>query len=316
MQQRKETDMKKISMHGGHGLAAHNDMSKTRMQRKDAPGNRYWSYSDFAGVPTPFECVDFTKSELEFYKTHYGKYLHEANARAKDNRHPERVKSLKEFYQSDRYKPHEMIIQIGNQDNGSVPCNALWNVCERLRDQIESKHVHVLNMALHAHETTPHVHLRYVVDDINKHNELMPLLESGLSNSGFKRPDTSKKTSRYNCALSTFTRFCRDTVANICRNELNIAIDDHIQQQHRKYRTCAAQDRIDAYAEMDAVVDRLDALKGELSTLKGELDVLQRDHTVLAIAAHLAEHPDELEQMQLRSYTCDELEHDYDYEFD
>lgn len=199
----------KCSIHVGHGGAKHNDrnfdLSKTEHIDFDrSRDNLYWTYQNktFSHDMCSFETV-----EREFYQEQYGQWLDECNKRYKAQRHPERIRTMEQVYQGRTTKPHEMILQIGNMDSHATP-EQLKDTVSRFLDSIQSKYherVHVLDVAIHLDEATPHAHLRYVVDVEREDGLSQPALSKGLKALGFDRPDLSKGESQYNNAQMTFT---------------------------------------------------------------------------------------------------------------
>ena len=59
----------------------------------------------------------FEEAEEIFYERHFGKGLAARNDRYLKNRHPERVKDMKEYMTAYQTKPEETLIYVGNKGN-------------------------------------------------------------------------------------------------------------------------------------------------------------------------------------------------------
>lgn len=213
----------KCSMHIGHGGAKHNDRNfnlsiAEHIDSDKSQSNLYWTYQDrhFSHDMRSFEAV-----ERQFYKERYSEWLDACNDRYRAQRHPERVRSMEDVYQGRTTKPHEMILQIGHMDEHASP-DQLREALSRLMQSIESRYgtnMHILDVALHFDEQTPHAHMRYVVDVERVDGLSQPALNKGLKALKFDRPDPSKGESQHNNACMSFTARIRadfEKIAGIC----------------------------------------------------------------------------------------------------
>jgi hypothetical protein len=304
----------KLSLHGGKGAASHNDMSKQLFAWNDTRcmDNRYWC----AGMTIPPQTAppSFLQAELLFYESKYKQFLDTKNKENLRKGRRERIQTLDKLYKSSRYAPHELILQIGDQNEHITPAQ-LWTVTLDLVKQMESKHIHVLNVALHCHETTPHVHIRYVADYDNAKGLLQPCMDAALRLEGYELPDISQKNSRYNNRLTTYHRQLREHVAEFCRTELNLELDMTVYEEHKRYKTCSEYDREQKYQEMDNIThairqahdeyiklteknDTLQQNINELQNLQQDIqqtvDVLSQEENRLVFASWLIDNPDVL----------------------
>lgn len=94
--------------------------------------------------------------------------------------------------------------------------------------------VHIIDWALHADETTPHIHERHVFDFKNQYGEVQPMQEKALEALGIERPDPDKPKGKNNNRKMTFDKICREKFAEIVQ-QLDIYIETEPAFGGRKY---------------------------------------------------------------------------------
>lgn len=225
----------KASMHLGNGKASHNDRrfdldKADHIDQERTAQNFACNYSDDkAEQHMPFE--DF---ERQYYERHYAESLTLTNEKYLAQRHPEKVRSMDDWLKT--YKPTEAIIQLGNaeeQINDKYLVKAFTETMGELKEKYPQ--MKPLNIAIHRDETTPHIHLRFVIEGHDKSGHLKPLKTQGLKEMGIERPDLSKPEGRYNNPLMTFTNEMRETLYRKIE-ELGLDLDrtPHLNQQHKE----------------------------------------------------------------------------------
>lgn len=301
----------KLSLHGGKGFAAHNDLSTQPIEPGSDKDNRYWVIGQ-SNVPAPGESLhkpnrSFYSAEMDYYHEHYRDFLWRINENYITSSHPERTKTMQQIYKSPKYAPHELIVQIGNEDTGSPSPAELWRFAMWLKTKLESAHVHVLDVAMHCHETTPHLHIRYVIDYINAHGERQPCVDAGLKLDGIQMPDKTAKSSRYNNRLQSWHGQLRDDAISYLR-EQGYSIDDRVSKKHRKYQTVAAHRRgqqLDEIAKNEQIMASQDA---RINEQEGEMrqnnNIIQQQRETIAkhkdkatLIAYLDNHPEEVARL-------------------
>lgn len=219
----------KVSVHIGHGGACHNsrnfDMSRETKIDVDRVKDDYFWTREYNKVTHKVQ--DFVKVEQDFYKEQYGAWLEKQNDKHRSRRQYGRVRSPEQVLKADKTKPHEMILQIGKTEDHADPDQlkrAVAALCRETHKQYGS-HLHILDFAIHCDESTPHCHLRYVVDYVDKNGDRVPGLTKGLRALGFDLPDPTKKPGRYNNLNMAFTAKIRDSFERIAEQELGREVD-------------------------------------------------------------------------------------------
>lgn len=185
--------------------------------------------------------MTFEESEIDFYEQRYAKMLSEQNEKYIEKRNYSRCKSMKEFYNSKRYKPTEEILQYGHV-GGEVPDRKTYEqmVDEYVRWEIEwseshGNHLHILNYANHFDEATPHTHKREIWD--YEEDGMIKLgQEKAMEQAGLKLPDPSKPVGRYNNRGMTWTAMCREKWQDICE-EYGFEVEREPLPTKRKHKT-------------------------------------------------------------------------------
>lgn len=191
--------------------ASHIDQNKVHL-------NRYYTYN---GDTTK----TFEEVEKEFYERHFGDKIELQNNKNTAERHPERNKTVEDYYHGKRTRPEDKILQIGNFFD-HVDGYTLWECALQYAKEFDEKfgdHCKIVDMALHMDEATPHVHVRRVwIAEDELGNEYVSQTKA-LEQMGFG-VDTNKKISQYNNRKISFTATDREMFLNICR-EHNLDID-------------------------------------------------------------------------------------------
>lgn len=199
---------------GKSGSARHNEH---RFYEKD---NRDVTLHSFIHQKENTAC-DMTFDEMKFYER-YTQQLNKQNEKYLQQRQYKRVKSLEDFYKSDRYKPTEEILQYGHA-GGDVPDGETYEkmTIEYARRKVEwsmkhGNHLHVLDYANHYDEATPHTHLREIWDYQDDEGILRVSQEESMKRAGLDLPDPSKPAGRYNNRSMTYTKMCREMWQDVC----------------------------------------------------------------------------------------------------
>lgn len=209
----------RLTMHNGrNGYARHNDRQfdyekAEHIDAEKTKQNLY--YCCYKNMP-------FQEAELKFYYENYGADLQRKNENYLKQRHAERVKTIEQIYEDKKTRPMEQIFQIGSRKDGTID-GRTFNKClhdylqEIQRWSMEHNNcLHVLSVAVHNDETTPHAHIRFVFD--YEENGLRKLGQNeALKRAGIEPPEPSKKISRFNNRITTATQTFRTIAQDICR---------------------------------------------------------------------------------------------------
>lgn len=299
----------RVSQHSGRtGSAKHNDRSfladKSDQERKemaphireDASGdNRFWCCQDG---------VSFGEAELNFYVKRYSTAQEATNERYRKEGHSDRCKTVQDLYQGKLTRPEETILQIG--DMNAYISNEDFIVClnEYVRQLNEwnrehGSHMHILNLAAHFDEASPHAHLRRVWDYSD--TDGLPRLgqNKALEAAGIELPDPDKKIGRYNNRKITFDAMAREMWQQICKDhgfdiETEVRpnmkhknkgdfIADQIDQQIEVKRK-ELSETAERLSEAQAAMEGIEAQKAAAEGLEQRIEALQSEERILTAA--------------------------------
>ena len=208
------------------------DLSKVVDQHIDperSKDNKYWRIEGTEGLT-------FRDGELKFYKEHFKDYLDRKNENQKKWNHYSRIKSMEDYHKSRNTRPQDLIIQVGNTEDGTISPEELWQIAMEYKEEFEKKFgdkCKILNMAMHVDElkvdpvtnrpvepkeyTTPHIHIRRVwvmQDELG--NERVNQTDA-VESIGFPAPNPDQPEGKYNNAMQEFTAADREIAFNICK---------------------------------------------------------------------------------------------------
>lgn len=224
----------RVSMQCGRaGAGRHNDRSYRSSDQGENDKDGVFVYC-WNG-----DAENIENAEIEYYRQAFKKALDLQNEKHRKRRQYARIKRIEEIYECDRYKPEEMILQIG--DMQQHPPSDIFCFCV---DQYAKKmnawnkaHGHpfkYLSIAIHLDEHTPHAHLRRVWQYTE--NEILEIgQEKALEQAGVPLPNPSKKASRYNNRKMTFDAFQRKVWQQVCNDVLKKKYGISIETQPRQY---------------------------------------------------------------------------------
>lgn len=166
--------------------------------------------------------ADIEQSERAWYARTYGAAQEETNRRYIRERHPDRCKTTDDLYDGKLTRPEEMILQVGNKDaraDEGAFIEALNTYHARLVEwnHAHGDHMHILSMALHMDETTPHIHIRRVWDYTDRDGLTRLGQAKALEQAGIELPDPTKPAGRYNNRKMTFDTRARGWWQEACR---------------------------------------------------------------------------------------------------
>ena len=287
------------------GPANHNSRSDFKVMSSNidftkTKNNWYWNC--FTGDADQ-KNQNFKKVEEEYYTKNYTASLNAQNERHIKQRHPKRCKTMDQIINGKNTKPHEQILQFGNEDDHATREQLL----DILKDYVKWYNERfpeavILDMALHMDETTPHIHIRRVFEVETEDGKKL-LQGQALREMGLKRPDTNSPNGQFNNELMTFTAMNRDKLQEIAiAHGLNIEITDekcktkHLQPSEHKLKKIneeieektkmnkkLEQDIKHSTLEMEHLNDRLNALLKDIDKAesdKAELDTVESDFQI------------------------------------
>lgn len=252
-------------MHNGRGSSKHNDRSFLKSwtddERQEKAGhidytktkdNFYWAtkYSDLTTDNATFEEI-----ELDYYQKTFGEALEQTNNNYIKQGHPERVKTMEQWYKSKQKAPFETILQVGDM-NSNIDPEIFKKMAINYVNHINKNYgngIKVLNMAIHYDEASPHVHLRqvYTYNDggIAKIGQAKALEQLGI-----ELPDPTKKPGRNNNRKMTLDKRLRQEWQEIAKSYgFDIETEPRVGVRHKD-----KEDFIDdQIAKKQAELDRL-----------------------------------------------------------
>lgn len=275
--------MMKTTYHCGRmGSARHNarDFDISRAENIDAARSAC-NVTNYYGQDRG---LTMEQGELDFYEMRFRAHLDATNERYRRNGHPERCRSMEQYYESGRYRPEEVIIQIGDAtehvDSATLAKCAVeftnW-MTHATRGRCQW-----LSISVHMDETTPHVHLRRVWQCPDRDGNWCVSQDGALREMGVPLPDPSRPAGRYNNRKMTWDAAAREKLIDICR-EHGIEIDAAPEpaRRHesvRAYKRQAEQDALHAQKTAELAISRADAVLNAMEHAQDVLNAVQRDY--------------------------------------
>ena len=204
----------RVSQHSGRsGSAKHNDRSfladrSDEWRQEHAPHidttrtgeNVVWTWDGQTDIET---------SERTWYEQEYQQAQDATNARYVREGHADRCKTSDDLYNGRLTRPEEMILQVGKQADNIDPAEFAQAV-DRYLDKLDEwdtahgGHMHILSIALHVDESSPHLHIRRVWDYRDRDGLTRLGQARALEAAGVPLPDPTKPTGRYNNRKMSF----------------------------------------------------------------------------------------------------------------
>lgn len=206
--------------------------------------------------------TNFRESEMAYYATTYAAGLEARNARYLANSQPERCRSLENLYTGQKTRPEEVILQIGCKDNTVnvkvfTACVKEWNNKLVEWSRQHGRPLQILNVAIHADETTPHAHIRRVWNVEDKFGYIIPNQNQALKKAGIEPPHPEKPEGRYNNRKMQFDAFARELWQEICKaHGLEIQAEPRPNARHKDKQEYIYSQMAAEIAEMQQRADR------------------------------------------------------------
>ena len=228
--------------------ANHNTLKEMRegqshINAADIGRNVYYKFNINGKAIRVFDSYNSKDHELSIYRKLYGQGLDAQNERHKAKGNHKRVKTIEDIYSHKNTSPMETILQIGNSKIPEAELSTedkakkLWSAAAGLVKDLQKKygsHITFLDMSLHMEELVPHIHLRYTFHSQDRYGFDMPQQTKALEELGFERPDPTKKTSRYNNPLISFTDALRERFYRLCERQ-GLQIDREVENPSQRH---------------------------------------------------------------------------------
>lgn len=281
----------RVSQHSGRqGSARHNDRSflagRSEAWRQEHAPHINPERTDDNVVWTWDGQTDVEASERAWYAQEYQRAQEATNARYAREGHSDRCKSTDQLYEGRLTRPEEMILQVGTQADGIDPAEFAQAV-DRYLDKLDEwdtahgGHMHILSIALHVDESSPHLHIRRVWDYTDRDGLCRLGQAKALQAAGVPLPDPNKPTGRFNNRKMTFDSMARSWWQECCREQgWDIETDARPDMRHK-----SKQDYI-----RDQMAAEIDGLTAEIDTARQEAaqaDQIRQEATRQAEAARM-----------------------------
>lgn len=281
----------RVSQHSGRqGSARHNDRSflagRSEAWRQEHAPHIDPERTDDNVVWTWDGQTDVEASERAWYAQEYQRAQEATNARYAREGHSDRCKSTDQLYEGRLTRPEEMILQVGTQADGIDPAEFAQAV-DRYLDKLDEwdtahgGHMHILSIALHVDESSPHLHIRRVWDYTDRDGLCRLGQAKALQAAGVPLPDPNKPTGRFNNRKMTFDSMARSWWQECCREQgWDIETDARPDMRHK-----SKQDYI-----RDQMAAEIDGLTAEIDTARQEAaqaDQIRQEATRQAEAARM-----------------------------
>ena len=201
---------------GVHG-AKHNDRTfdtgkAKHIDSERSSNNLYWKITQGGAVElTQQDNPNLEQTEKELYEHWYGAHVQRCNENYVKRRHPERQKTVEDYYKGKKTSPMETLIYLGDKDD-HADIDTLKAVCEEHIKWMQAKYPNcvVMDAAIHTDEQgAPHMHMRQTFRfwDAGK-GEYIANQTKALTEMGFTLPHPDKAPGKYNNLMVPFTAEC------------------------------------------------------------------------------------------------------------
>lgn len=261
--------------------AKHIDQDKTSE-------NFYWKFNT-EKIPASERNPDATFDEHEslIYYALFSTQLAKSNEKYIRQRHKEKVQSMEHFRtENKQYCPEETLMYLGNSEECVSP-ELLKKVFEEYRTWHEKTFPFCvwLTASMHLDERTPHIHERHVwtasyteyaehYNETHKRKKELPDFANGeedylmigqaesLRQMGIQPPDPNQPIGKYNNAKQTYSKMCREKIAEISQ-QFGVEI--------------IFEPKDDSENGLDLLSYKAKSAKKELETLQAEADSLSQE---------------------------------------
>lgn len=270
----------RVSQHSGRsGSAKHNDRSflagRSETWRQEHAPHIDPERTDDNVVWTWDGQTDVEASERAWYSQEYQRAQDATNARYAREGHSDRCKSTDQLYEGRLTRPEEMILQVGTQADDIDPAEFAQAVDKYLDkldewDTAHGGHMHILSIALHVDESSPHLHIRRVWDYTDRDGLTRLGQAKALETAGIELPDPGKPVGRYNNRKITFDAMARGWWQEACREQgWEIETEARPGMRHKEKRDFI-------YDQMTAEID---TARQERDDMTAQADKARQDAT-------------------------------------
>ena len=258
--------------------AKHIDSARTHL-------NRYVEFHvDEDGTLHHKKSKNLQIHELTVYRMLFQKRLDTMNERYISQRHPEKCKTLEQYYRSPQSCPDEYLIYIGDKDNhpGSEVLKAAGSELIRRLQKKYSKNFIPLCVATHLDERgAAHLHQRGIFISTTDKNGVKVSITKGMKEAGIALPDAEKPEHKYNNRQMAFSEEIRNTFADICEQEFGLEIEREARDSSRSGKDLVTYQRDHARQELQEFKNECSAIRAEVALEARRKDELAEDVAAL-----------------------------------
>ena len=208
--------------------------------------------------------------------------------------HKERCKSIDDWYNDDKYRARETIIQIGNHKDTTLDKEHIEDI-KKVRDELQAcieqyaleytekygSNYKVLNWTIHCDEIengSVHAHLQDTFFIKDKDGNFTPNQNKALEQMGVKLPNPEKKKSLHNSLIKSFTAEQRQRFTEICQEHgLEVELYDAAKITERNDSKTLHQNTIHLDAEIEEKQKQVEELQDSIDKLTPERDRLSSE---------------------------------------
>lgn len=208
--------------------------------------------------------------------------------------HKERCKSIDDWYNDDKYRARETIIQIGNHKDTTLDKEHIEDI-KKVRDELQAcieqyaleytekygSNYKVLNWTIHCDEIetgSVHAHLQDTFFIKDKDGNFTPNQNKALEQMGVKLPNPEKKKSLHNSLIKSFTAEQRQRFTEICKEHgLEVELYDAAKITERNDSKTLHQNTIHLDAEIEEKQKQIEKLQDSIDELTPERDRLSSE---------------------------------------
>lgn len=284
----------RVSMHSGRERSAkHNDRSFLCGKSQDwieehaphiditkTPDNCYWTWNG---------SKNFLQSEQTFYHNTFAAGQEQSNARYIKQGHRDKCKTTEDLYKDEKTGPEEVILQIGDKDSNVDP--ELFKQCvQEYMQQLQNwsdKHgkcLHLMSMACHFDEASPHAHLSRCWTYKDKWGFARIGQNAALKAAGIELPNPDKPEGRHNNRKMSFDAMARGMWQDICKSH-GLEIETEPLPNKRTYK----KSKDFFYGKMQEMLDAAEKAREQAAALEKTitiLDKVQQEQAETATSRH------------------------------
>ena len=282
----------KATLHIGRGSVKHNDRNfnlnnATHIDQTRQNDNFYINrYLD--------DGITFEECERRYFQENYLQGLEAQNEKYRKRRQYGYIRSIDDLMKAEKTQVKEMILQIGNKDNHTDK-EVLLQCIHQFNEEFNKRYgtnAHILDIAIHNDEATPHAHIRFICDYIDKDGLKKISTDKALKKLGIKPPKENAKADRYNNALQTFTEQIRHIWNTIIKRN-GIELDETVKSASQKHLSVLEYKNKQLQEEID---DHNRQLAGQ------DLEISQKQNVLYELDKQIRTKKKKLEELEQKAY--------------